>query len=69
MQLLFSCAKLLHSYDYVVNSDYNYDGTFDQYKSFASVKNNSFAGTAEEKETIEKHRIMNEPMLRAFDPS
>lgn len=43
------------SYDYVVHSDYSYDGDFDRYKSFTFVSNKSFAGSLEEKETIERY--------------
>lgn len=43
------------SYDYVVHSDYSYDGNFDRYKSFAFVSNLNFGGSEVEKETIERY--------------
>lgn len=49
--LLASCS----SYDYVVDSDYSYDGNFGRYKSFTFGSNQSFTGSDVEKELIEKH--------------
>jgi len=49
--LIASCS----SYDYIVESDYSYDGDFSKYRSFDFIANASFAGTDDEKVIIEKY--------------
>lgn len=49
--LLFSCS----SYDYVVESDYSYNGSFHRYKSFDFADNSNFSGSDEERALIEKY--------------
>ena len=49
--LLSACS----SYDYVVDSDYNYRGNFDRYKTFAFAQNEGFGGTVADKDLIEKY--------------
>lgn len=49
--LLISCS----TYDYVVESDYSYDGDFSKYRSFDFIANQGFTGTQGEKIVIEKY--------------
>ncbi|MEP1034064.1 DUF4136 domain-containing protein [Ekhidna sp.] len=48
--LLSSCSR----YDYVVESDYSYDGKFNRYNSFGFGTNQSFSGGTEDKVVLEK---------------
>ncbi len=48
--LLLSCS----SYDYVVDSDYSYNGKFNRYRSFSFVDNPGFAGEIADRQIIEK---------------
>ncbi|MEP5612460.1 MAG: DUF4136 domain-containing protein [Cyclobacteriaceae bacterium] len=53
--LVFLVVTSCSTYDYVVESDYSYDGDFSRYRSFDFIANESFSGTDEEKEIIEKY--------------
>lgn len=49
--LLGSCT----TYDFVIESDYSYDGSFNRYKSFDFAENESYGGSGNDKLVIEKY--------------
>ena len=51
--LVIWCVTSCATYDYVVDSDYNYNGKFHRYKTFDFASNQSFAGVLEDKEIVE----------------
>lgn len=57
--LLFSLTVLVacSSVDALVESDYNYEGNFNKYGSYLFAQNDSFEGSDEDAELIEKYLI------------
>lgn len=53
--LLLFVVSACTSSEYIVDSDYSYDGSFNKYKSFGFADNTGFLGSDEEKEVIEKY--------------